>query len=765
MEPRQKKITAEEFLKIAHCAEDLSHRSLELALENIPIAEFNKITRFLPAQKISLPVLEVESEPFSLIALEFLRIEMEQFLKKLERQNFLHLKNSLDEVIELFAMDLAFVEILGYYLKVSSLKAKFIQRSVRAELMIIFNEALDEINLQIGQARLLHEKKFELYDENLSQLERDLLIRAIASKEWLERILPVVRTIKGTIGGLADSLIPVYSRVELHKHLEPAAQIFSKGYLDIDFRDLASRTWTDVDIALPERFLPRLGGDQSKKTTASSAGIRPFEVLPAKGKLGEVILPEATSQHLRALCRHYKAESSSGRVLRLTLLLKGPPGTGKTMTAMALATELGMPVLRISLPDSLGSIKSQIVGFFAARAEAGNFVLFFDECEDLLSHNPFKGSSDSWAKILFDSFKGVAIFATNYSAPKGFERRMTYVVDYKAPSARVRETILNNEIDKLKNDGFITQPPSNIEIERLAQNFQISGGYYQQILQLALASSPQAELDAKALENAFEHWKSCLGTRGLDEAREPKISLHQVKLDDATSAITQRFVSYARKLLGSNGNSPLLPQGALALFKGPPGTGKTILAEAIARELGIEIRKISPSSILSKYVGESEEKIREVFREATKEKYLLFIDEAEGLMGDRQSARQSWEKTRVDEFLQQVESFKGVLIIATNFPEMLDQAFARRFLFHFDFKVPDVKTRYELWLTWKEILGVDESVLQYLARSFPVSGGEIRNVAIRANAFGESTLESLTKLCEESLGARTGMATRAMGIR
>jgi SpoVK/Ycf46/Vps4 family AAA+-type ATPase len=186
--------------------------------------------------------------------------------------------------------------------------------------------------------------------------------------------------------------------------------------------------------------------------------------------------------------------------------------------------------------------------------------------------------------------------------------------------------------------------------------------------------------------------------------------------------------------------------------------------EAIAKEMGLEFRRVSPSTFLSMYVGETERKIKKVFKDAQAGRYVLFIDEAEGLFLDRQGAQRSWEKTQANELLQQVESFRGVLIIATNFADMMDPAFARRFLFHIKFVAPSVDVRKALWSNWRTQLQLKEDQVKNLAERFALSGGEIRNVAIRAKATSNVSLEGLTKLCEEVLKSRTGRETRKIGI-
>ena len=244
----------------------------------------------------------------------------------------------------------------------------------------------------------------------------------------------------------------------------------------------------------------------------------------------------------------------------------------------------------------------------------------------------------------------------------------------------------------------------------------------------------------------------------------PRINLDSIELSSLARTEVQHFVDYAQDIFLKAAPSPLMPQGASALFDGPPGTGKTITAEAIAAELGIGMRRISPSDLLSKWVGGTEENMKELFREAQEDRYLLFIDEAEGLFASREGARMSWERTQSNELLQQVENFKGALIIATNFKGVIDPAFARRFLFQIHFAWPDEQTRLRLWMKWESELGADTAALDTLARRYELSGGEIRNAAVRARATKSTSLESIEKICAQILNSRTGEIARTIKI-
>ncbi len=127
-------------------------------------------------------------------------------------------------------------------------------------------------------------------------------------------------------------------------------------------------------------------------------------------------------------------------------------------------------------------------------------------------------------------------------------------------------------------------------------------------------------------------------------------------------------------------------------------------------------------------------------------------------------AQRNWEATQANELLQQVEGFRGVLVIATNHSERMDPAFTRRFIFRVHLERPDADTRFELWKHWQSHLAVHEADLRLLSVRYELSGGEIRNIAVRALARGESSLAVLEAECQSELRNRTGRASRALGI-
>lgn len=179
--------------------------------------------------------------------------------------------------------------------------------------------------------------------------------------------------------------------------------------------------------------------------------------------------------------------------------------------------------------------------------------------------------------------------------------------------------------------------------------------------------------------------------------------------------------------------------GVTALFAGQSGTGKTMAAEVIANDLGIELYKIDLSTVVSKYIGETEKNLSAIFDEATQSNAILFFDEADALFGKRSDVKDSHDRyanIEVGYLLQRMESYDGIAILATNLRQNLDEAFTRRLDFLIDFPFPEDEDRLKIWqvsLPPEAPLAKDVD-LRWIAQRYRISGGNIRN-AVLAAAF------------------------------
>ena len=177
--------------------------------------------------------------------------------------------------------------------------------------------------------------------------------------------------------------------------------------------------------------------------------------------------------------------------------------------------------------------------------------------------------------------------------------------------------------------------------------------------------------------------------------------------------------------------------GVTALFAGPSGTGKTMAAEVIANELGFDLYRIDLASIVSKYIGETENNLDRVFAAAEHANAVLFFDEADALFGKRSEVKDAHDRyanIEIAYLLQKMEQFDGIAILATNLKQNLDEAFARRLTFTVNFPFPEAAERKLLWASlWPPRAPRAADVdLEWFATEYRLSGGNIRNTILAA---------------------------------
>ena len=183
--------------------------------------------------------------------------------------------------------------------------------------------------------------------------------------------------------------------------------------------------------------------------------------------------------------------------------------------------------------------------------------------------------------------------------------------------------------------------------------------------------------------------------------------------------------------------------GVSALFAGPPGTGKTLAAQVIANELKMDLYKIDLSTVVSKYIGETEKNLERIFSQAKNSNAILFFDEADSIFGKRSEVKDAHDRyanIEVGYLLQRMESYDGVVVLATNLRSNLDEAFTRRIQFIIDFPFPDEEERARIWqvLFPAGVPRTDDIDFYTFGERFKLAGGSIRNVIVGASFLAAS---------------------------
>lgn len=185
------------------------------------------------------------------------------------------------------------------------------------------------------------------------------------------------------------------------------------------------------------------------------------------------------------------------------------------------------------------------------------------------------------------------------------------------------------------------------------------------------------------------------------------------------------------------------------LISGPPGTGKTMSANAIAGELGFPLFQVNLSNIVDKYIGETEKNLEKAFAFAEKTNAILFFDEADSLFSKRSEVKDSHDKyanNEISYLLQRMESFSGTVILATNIKGNIDPAFLRRLRYVVHFESPDAATRYAIWESClTDAVPHEEIDLDYLSKQFTdFTGSVIKTVFLNACSMAAGEDSPLT---------------------
>ncbi len=190
-------------------------------------------------------------------------------------------------------------------------------------------------------------------------------------------------------------------------------------------------------------------------------------------------------------------------------------------------------------------------------------------------------------------------------------------------------------------------------------------------------------------------------------------------------------------------------RGITALFQGSPGTGKTMVAGVIARDLGLELYRVDVSRITSKWIGETEKNLGSLFDAAEDGQVMLLFDEADSLFAKRTEVKTSVDRyanMEVNYLLQRLDSFEGIAVLTTNFGNAIDPAFKRRLTYRVTFPFPDEEMREQLWRSLIPPQVPIQGKIDFagLSQRFRLSGGYIRNAALRAAFLAAEEGSSLT---------------------
>lgn len=456
--------------------------------------------------------------------------------------------------------------------------------------------------------------------------------------------------------------------------------------------------------------------------------------LPAQvSNLGRLALSGATLRELRAA----GAAAEHGGLIALA----GPAGSDHRAAAAALAAELGRPLLTFDVTGALRSAEpfATLLALALREARLHGAALLGEGFDAVLSEDQRAGLA------AFEHAVGRATFPVLVSLQGAWDpaeltlELPTCRITCGVPDAPERALLWRNAL------GHEGTGLSREVLGTVAERFALAPREIRAAARRAgfLAAARGAAQSPSATD--LHAGARAVGRAGLGRLAQKLEGRHTFEdlvlprrafqgLRDLSASLAHR--ERVHGAWGFGARLGLTP-GISALFAGASGTGKTMAAGILARELGVDAYRVDLSAVVNKYIGETEKNLAKVFDEAERSHALLFFDEADALFGKRSEVKDAHDRhanIEVSYLLQRLESSSAIVILATNFKANLDDAFARRLAHVIDFPFPDREHRERLWRRMfpSEAPLAGDVDFEFLARQFELAGGNIKNVALAA---------------------------------
>ena len=502
-------------------------------------------------------------------------------------------------------------------------------------------------------------------------------------------------------------------------------------------------SWLGSTVRLDPRVARFLLGDDG-----TDDRLQPYArvVTPAASQ-DELVFPEAFGEQLSRLTEHARTAVHAQPCAKLILYFEGPHGVGKRTAAAACCQTLGH-VLLIVNGKRLAATNAEefpaLARLIDREARLQRALIYWEDFDALLADE-----NDARLAALLSVLEAhpspAFLSGSAIWEPAGVLRGVTFVrLPFPHPGHKER---LHLWRAALAGD-TATSRGTALDLADLASKFRLSGG---QIRDAAATARNLAHARAPAapqITSADLHAACRLHSNRKLSELAIKITPHYTWDDivlpgDQMTQLREIYNQVRHRALVYDAwgfdVKLAMGKGISILFAGPPGTGKTMAADVLAGALGLDLYKIDLSTVVSKYIGETEKNLARIFAEARTSNAILFFDEADALFGKRTQVRDAHDRyanVEISYLLQKMEEYEGMVVLATNLRKNMDEAFVRRLHITVEFPVPDVDDRRRIWeQIWPAATPRDAGLdLEFLARRIEVTGGSIRNIAL-AGAF------------------------------
>ena len=599
-----------------------------------------------------------------------------------------------------------------------------------------------EASLGLGVRLSLHEveRRFRLTRFDSSVLAMCLAPELDLSYEKLYAYLQNDVTSKRPTVDLAFRLFceDMNERVESRERFTGRSPLFKHLLVSFNDDESGSHSFLSRPLKLDERVVRYLMEiDAPDEAIASfSRSVEP------RAALGDVMLPPEEMATLVRLFESVVRGEGGGRVL----VFYGPPGVGKKYTAEALCGSVGqgLIVADVALLPSQGPSASALVARLFREAQLCDAAVYIDSAAGLADEQEQAQHVRRALMQGLETFRGVAFISSTrpWNTSTLQEAQHLVHVEFPWPDFEARRRLWRELV--AGSPSLRAAPEGQIEI--IADKFRFTAGKIHRAAAEAghrarMRRQPSPETVTEELYRACRS-QSTTKLGELAQKIKPLYRWDDIVLSKDTLRHLREICLHVRhrRRVFTDWNfdqKVSLGKGTSALFAGPPGTGKTMAAEVIATDLGLDLFKIDLSTVVSKYIGETEKNLSRIFMEAEQSNAILFFDEADALFGKRSEVKDAHDRyanIEINYLLQKMEEYEGIVIMASNFQKNIDEAFTRRLRFIIEIPFPDRNYRAKIWrnIFPAETPRAGDIPFDFLAGKFEITGGNIKNIALNA---------------------------------
>jgi SpoVK/Ycf46/Vps4 family AAA+-type ATPase len=529
-------------------------------------------------------------------------------------------------------------------------------------------------------------------------------------------------------------------RVEARARLTGRSPLLNHQLVSFSDEDNAPRAFPSRALKIDERVVRYL-----LEIDAPDEALAPFsKTVKPCADLREVLLPAEAKEKLAGLFTSVVRGEGGAR----GLVFHGPAGVGKKYTAEALcgSVGLGLIVADMELLLSRGSAAASLLGRLFREARLCDAAVYLDSAAVLtVEQEPALQLRRALLQAV-ETFPGVTFLGGVKPRQTATLQEAQYFinVEFPWPDFDSRRRLW---LDLVSRSPSLRDIPES-EVETIADKFRFTAGTIQRaVAEAGHSAQPQQQPQQQPQAVAAELYRACRSqsTTKLGELAQkikPLYTWDDLEVSKDTFRHLKEIclhVRHRRRVFADwNFDKRIsLGKGTSALFAGPSGTGKTMAAEIIANDLGLDLYKIDLSTVVSKYIGETEKNLSRIFQEAEQSNAILFFDEADALFGKRSEVKDAHDRyanIEINYLLQKMEEYEGIVIMASNFQKNIDEAFTRRLSFIIEIPFPDRSYRARIWrnIFPAETPRAADIEFDFLAGKFEISGGNIKNIALNA---------------------------------